>query len=197
MWLSVAWKVLFALLCGTALVMDLWNGAWVLNYYTVLSNLLCFAYFVFAIFRGTRPRTEGLVVFCIAVTGIIYATLLAPAHLAEGGFFAFENMVMHYVGPAMVVLDWLLFCPKGRLRWSDPLAWLLAPLGYFAYILVRSTFAGDIGTTGTAFPYDFIDPAVHGGWGPMLIEVLFLAVGMAVLGYVIYALDRFLLHIKK
>ncbi len=77
------------------------------------------------------------------------------------------------------------------------LAWLLAPLGYFAYILVRSTFAGDIGTTGTAFPYDFIDPAVHGGWGPMLIEVLFLAVGMAVLGYVIYALDRFLLHIKK
>lgn len=128
----------------------------------------------------------------IAVTGIVYAVLLAPADIAEGNFFTFKNLILHYIGPAMVVLDWLLFSPKGRFRLTDPLVWLLAPLGYFGYILVRSTFAGNIGNTGSRFPYDFIDPAVQGGLGGMVRSVLFIALGMAALGYIIYALDRML-----
>jgi hypothetical protein len=97
----------------------------------------------------------------------------------------------------MVVLDWLLFSPKGRFRPTDPLVWLLAPLGYFGYILVRSTFAGNIGTSESPFPYGFIDPAVQGGWGEMLRGVLFIALGMAALGYIIFALDRMKLRIKN
>ncbi len=89
----------------------------------------------------------------------------------------------------VLVLDWLLFSPKGTFRSSDPVLWLLAPLGYFGYILVRSTFAGNIGTTDSQFPYGFIDPAVQGGWGEMFWGVAFIAIGMAILGYAIYTVD--------
>ncbi len=85
---------------------------------------------------------------------------------------------------------WLIFCPKGRLRASDPLLWLFIPLGYFCYILVRSTFAGNIGPTTSPFPYPFIDPLARGGWGPMLGGVALIALGMAALGFLLLFIDR-------
>ncbi len=206
LWLSTAWKGIFALLCAVALVLDFGflrgRADWyILNYYTVLSNIACMVFFSIAHLRSEkalkagirdfswRPRLEGLFVFCISVTGIVYATMLAPADIAEGNFWNFKNLVLHYTGPAMVVLDWLLFSPKGSFRPSDPVKWLGVPLGYFGYILVRSTFAGPIGTSGSAFPYGFIDPAVKGGWGEMFWGVAQIALGMAALGYVIYTID--------
>ncbi len=206
LWISTSWKGIFALLCAAALVIDFgfFKGRadfYLLNYYTILSNIACLVFFSMshiagerALKAGTRdfawlPRAEGAFVFCIAVTGIIYAVMLAPADIASGNFLTFKNLVLHYVGPAMVLLDWLLFSPKGRFRAFDPLRWLLIPLGYFGYILLRSTFAGNIGGTGSRFPYGFIDPAVQGGWGKMFWGVAEIAVGMAALGYIIYLVD--------
>jgi hypothetical protein len=194
LWVSTVWKAVFAVLCAAALVVDFGFFAgradlYLLNYYTLLSNIACLVFFTLVIFIGPRPRVEGLFVFMIAVTGIIYAGMLAPEDLAEGKFWRFHNIVLHYSGPAMVVLDWLMFSPKGRFRPSDPLVWLLAPLGYFGYILIRSTFAGPIGGSGSRFPYGFIDPAVQGGWGEMMWGVAYIAIGMAALGYVIYIVD--------
>ena len=214
LWFSAAWKGIFAMLCVAALLLDFgfFKGRadwYVLNYYTVLSNIACAVFFALAHLRcetalrrgerdfAWRPRLEGALVFCIAVTGIVYATMLAPKEIAAGKFLTFENLVLHYVGPSMVVLDWLLFSPKGRFRPGDPLRWLLAPLGYFGYILVRSTFAGDIGTTGSRFPYDFIDPAVKGGWGEMLWGVAYIALAMAALGYIVYTVDWLLARPHK
>jgi hypothetical protein len=209
--LSIAWKGIFAALCLVALVLDFGfferRADWyILNYYTVLSNIACMVFLGMAHFHCERalkagvrefswkPRLEGVFVFAIAVTGVIYAVMLAPADIEEGNFFTFKNMVLHYIGPAMVVLDWLLFSPKGTFRLFDPMLWLLAPLGYFGYILVRSTFAGDIGTTESPVPYDFIDPAVQGSWSAMFTGVILIALGMLVLGYIIYAADRLLVR---
>lgn len=194
---STPYRSVYVAMCAAALVIDFGflrgqANMYALNYYTVLSNIACLVFFVAMLVRRDKSmaRGEGAIVFCIAVTGIIYATLLAPADIADGHFFSFKNMALHYVGPAMVILDWLLFSPKGRIRPTDPLLWLFIPLGYFAYILVRSCFAGNIGPTASRFPYPFIDPAVQGGWLPMLQGVALIAVGMAALGYLIYLVDR-------
>jgi hypothetical protein len=168
---------------------------YILNYYTLLSNIACLLFFAAGLKSGGfaeawHPRAEGAITFCIAVTGIVYAALLAPADIAEGSFWTFENLVVHYVGPAMVVVDWLMFSPRGRIRATDPLLWLAMPLAYFGYVLVRSTFAGPIGGSGSRFPYDFIDPAVQGGWDGVMVAVAGMMVGMTALGYIIYGVDR-------
>lgn len=193
---STLYRSIYVIMCFTALMLEfgfLSGHAYfsALNYYTVLSNIACLVFFIaLLVRRQPMPRTEGAIVFCIAITGIIYATMLAPAAIADGTFFSFKNIALHYAGPLMVILDWLIFVPKGRLRATDPLLWLFIPLGYFCYIIVRSTFAGNIGPTDSAFPYPFIDPAVRGGWWPMLGGVGFIALGMAALGYIIYLVDR-------
>lgn len=203
---STVYKGVYVLLCAAALIIDFgiphgrmhWH---ILNYYTVLSNIACLGFFALAFAacvkawgRGEKscsyaPRVEGAVVFCIAVTGFVYHFMLAPNDMAGVGFFSFKNMMLHYAGPAMVVLDWLLFSPKGRFCKWDPLRWLCIPLAYFVYILVRSTFAGGIGGSGSKFPYAFMDPVVQGGWDKMIWGILEIAVGMAALGYVIYIID--------
>ncbi len=191
---ATIYRMLFVVMCAVALVIEFGFlrgqfNLYTLNYYTILSNLACLVFFV-ASLRRDRPRAEGAIVYCIAITGIIYATLLAPGDLASGHFFTFKNMALHYVGPLMVVLDGVLFNPKGHIRATDPLLWLLMPLGYFGYILLRSTFAGNIGPTDSPFPYAFIDPAVQGGWGPMMQGVGWIAIGMLALGYLIWFIDR-------
>ena len=207
LWASATYKGVYAIMVVVALVLDFgfFRGEanfYILNYYTVLSNIACLVFFSIAHFQVEKtlkagvkefawcPRGEAAVVFCIAVTGIVYATMLAPIDIASGNFFTFKNLMLHYIGPVMVLADWLLFGPKGRLRATDPLLWLLVPLAYFGYIVVRSAFAGDIGDSGSRFPYGFIDPAVQGGWGGVMRMVALLTVGMAALGYVIYLIDR-------
>ncbi len=206
LWASAIYKCIYMVMCAAALIIEFGflrerADFYTLNYYTILSNIACLVFFISSLcvliktLKTGRdpvyyPRTEGAIVFCIAITGIIYATMLAPADMANGNFFSFRNMALHYVGPAMVVLDWLLFSPKGCIRSTDPLRWLFIPLSYFCYILVRSIFAGNIGPTDSRFPYPFIDPAVQGGWGAMLCGVALIAVGMAALGYLIFFIDR-------
>jgi hypothetical protein len=217
LYFSTAWRGIYVVLCSTALAMELGIGGsrmnwYVLNYYTVLSNIACVVFFTLAFAGGAgalaveagrakkfsfAPRFEAAILYCIALTGIIYAALLAPADAGSPRFFSFENMMLHFAGPAAVFVDWLLFAPKGRLRAKDPLRWLLIPLAYFIYILVRSTFAGDIGETGSRFPYGFLDPAVQGGWGRMFAGVGLIALGMATTGYLIWLLDLILGRVDK
>lgn len=211
---STLYKGVYIVLCAAALAIDFGIpqgrlNLSILNYYTTLSNIACLVFFTLAFAAGVRSlasqtrdgawctRTEGAIVFCIAVTGLIYGFMLAPQDFGKPDFFSFRNMMLHYAGPAMVLLDWLLFSPKGRFRALDPVRWLGIPLAYFGYILVRSTFAGNIGGTDSRFPYGFIDPAVQGGWDRMFWGVAEIAVGMAILGYLIYILDWLLSRRKS
>ncbi len=152
LWASTLWRGVYVILIAAALVADFGflegRADWhILNYYTLLSNIACLIFFglsfaagIGALRRGERdfvwrPRCEGAIVFCIAVTGIVYATMLAPADIAEGRFFTFENLMLHYTGPIMAVMDWLEMerrimrtcpnraweaCTAGRARRSAP-----------------------------------------------------------------------------
>ena len=79
-----------------------------------------------------------------------------------GDVYAVLNRLQHYAVPLMALVGWLLRCPKGRLRPSAPLTWLLMPLAYFLYILIRAPFAGNIAGTSSPYPYGFIDIQLHG-----------------------------------
>lgn len=206
----IAFKVIFVLICGYGLLLHMGPGKWSsFNYYTVLSNAVCFLYFsaslVYNIRRlragkgvlTLRPRWEASVVFCITITFLIYHFILRPASFVmnDAGFFTASNMIVHYIVPAMTLLDWLLFCPKGRLLRFDPLYWLLIPLFYFVFIIIRAPFAGNIAGTDSPYPYDFMDIQAH-GWGTVIGNIGWIALGMLVLAYVIYFIDLGLLRVS-
>jgi len=57
--------------------------------------------------------------------------------------------------PVLFVLWWLVAGADGTTRWRDISRWMVYPLAYLAYVLVRAPIAGEV-------PYPFLDVAKNG-----------------------------------
>lgn len=183
-------RLAFGVLTLTAIAVNLAHafdevpGFVVLNffsYFTNLSNILAACVLIVgAIARPASAGWEairGLATFAMAVTGIVYAVLLAGEPL--GVTDPWINTVIHKVMPVVMVLDWLLVPPRHRIERRTALLWLVYPLGYAAYTLVRGPMAGDF------YPYPFIDPTREGGYGHVALNCVVLALVMAALALLV------------
>ncbi|MER9434392.1 Pr6Pr family membrane protein [Mesorhizobium sp. M0618] len=103
-------------------------------------------------FAGARMRAG--VAASIALVFIIYATVLAQLWQPQG-LFLLCDVLLHYVTPVLFVLWWLISGADGRTRWSDISWWVIYPIAYLVYALVRAPFAGEV-------PYPFLDIAKNG-----------------------------------
>jgi hypothetical protein len=127
-----------------------------LSYFTIQSNILVA---VTAAGLAVRPVRRGRLfvvlrldaILGITVTGVVYATLLAPLHDPHG-LVAFTNAGLHYVAPIMTVLGWLVFGPRPRLGEDVLLLALIWPALYVGYTLIHGAASG-------WYPYPFIDVA--------------------------------------
>jgi hypothetical protein len=93
----------------------------------------------------------------------------------------------------MVFLDYLFFDEKGKYKPQDPFLWLIIPALYVVFALVRGFLGGEIGDTGSNFPYPFLDPTST-GMG-VYIYALYLGVmllAFLILGYIIFVIDKIL-----
>jgi hypothetical protein len=58
--------------------------------------------------------------------------------------------LLHYVTPALFLLDWLLFVPKGRVPWRTIFSALVFPLVYIGWTLLHGAQTG-------WYPYPFVN----------------------------------------
>ncbi|RUZ76959.1 hypothetical protein EN943_15465 [Mesorhizobium sp. M7A.F.Ca.US.006.01.1.1] len=100
------------------------------------------------------PRMRAGVAVSIALVFIVYATVLARLWQPQG-LFLLCDVLLHYVTPALFVLWWLISGADGRTRWSDMSWWVLYPIAYLVYALVRAPLTGEV-------PYPFLDVAKNG-----------------------------------
>jgi hypothetical protein len=214
----LVWRCMLLAAGGAGLYMNIYSrqGGFypaALIYYTILSNLACFFYFLTLTFftaarifrKGVRgeaawlPRLKGALTMCITVTLLVYHFLLAggappipPAVITERWA---ANFLLHYVTPTMVILDWALFSPKKTFRRLDPLLWLAIPLAYVCFALVRAEIGGLLAGGASRFPYFFLDIDAI-GWAGMLGYSAVITLGCVVLGYIYFFLDNYLLYKK-
>ena len=173
----------------------------VINYYTLLTNVMCAVYFFFAgihVIRGgdtLSPKLKGAVCMGITVTGLVYHFLLAGTFTMHGTL-AVSNVILHYIVPAMSVLDWLLFDKKGNYTATSPLIWLFLPDLYFVQVVVRVLLGFNAGGSGIRYPYPFIDAGVL-GWGQVMLNVVVLNLLFTALGYIYYFADRLMAKHNK
>lgn len=192
--------ILLCALSGVAIKMGLPQGRvglYQLRYFTTLSNLLAAGCALWALARGRQGymNVKGLALLCILVTAIVYHAVLAQTF---GGFSSFSlgwwgNQLVHTVVPALMILDYLLFDPKGKLSSRSPLIWMAAPCGYFAFTAAMAHVGVRFPNSSTAYPYPFLD-VLRLGWGPVMRNVLLLAAGFFLLGCALTALDRRLIQ---
>ena len=140
-------------------------------FYTNLSNLLVLVYelALAAVPEGAVRRLltgSGVALamtLCIYVTHLIYAFVLLPtAHRRDDeswlkGRFSFGNVCVHFITPGLTVLQWLLWQDKAGLTVGHAVWWLVLPLAYFAFAMLRAGTGKPIGRTGQLYPYPFLD----------------------------------------
>lgn len=143
-------------------------------YYTHLSNLLVLAYQLAlgiaghdpscGVFRWLSAQVTALsVTLCIYVTHLLYAFVLIPAAKRSGdadwlrGRYSFANLCVHYVTPGLTVLQWLLWQDKTGLTLRHAACWLVLPLAYFAFVMLRARTGQPIGFSQKLYPYPFLD----------------------------------------
>ncbi|MGN8346746.1 Pr6Pr family membrane protein [Pseudomonas sp. SMV71] len=187
----------FALLLQLYLIlMSRWQGEKSLlggldiffSYFTVLTNILVAVVLTYAATTGDsalrrfflRISTQGGVAAAIVLVGLAYNLLLRDVWDPQGLQWLADEL-LHDVMPIVFVVYWWFCVPKG-LRWSNVWPWLLYPLAYFIYALVRGYLVD-------SYPYPFID--VNGlGYSQVLVNALMVLVGFVVVSLVVIAVDR-------
>lgn len=171
-------------------------------FYTSQSNLLVVLY-EFSLFTAgvlgagavyralTHADVALSVAACIWVTHLIYHFVLRPHSHRIGSLFVDSvdkvgNVLVHYVTPLLTLLQWLLLADKSALGVRSALWWLILPLAYFVYAMLRARTGRPIGNTDLLYPYPFLD---YPSLGPkklcrnvVLLMACFFALGLLLVG---------------
>jgi hypothetical protein len=144
-----------------------------LSFFTIQSNILAVvALFLLVVVPRERrtPLFDGArtaAVLYMAITGVVFALLLAGLQEDLQTSASWVNFVVHKLMPVVLVADWLVDPPRHRLPGWTVLAWLTYPLAWFAYTLAR-------GAGVDWYPYPFVDVSEH-GYGGVLGSAVVLA----------------------
>lgn len=167
-------------------------------YYTNLSNALMCVYHVLLLIPGgfrdrlLRPGVRLAMTLCIFVTFLIYFCVLTRfgRHQRKAmealGTKVLSNTLVHYVTPLLTAAEWLLTADKTGLGLREALLWLLVPLAYLLFALLRSRTGVPLGKSGSLWPYPFLDleRLGPGKWlrNTALVVLVFLALGLGFVG---------------
>jgi hypothetical protein len=184
---------LIALVCWAGIALQFWASftfrhydllltLWTLaRFFTIIGNLaLAIAMTVVASGRRASPLVLGGLTLAILLVGIVYRTLLAGMHPLSG-LPLIANILLHDVSPIAMAAYWLLFVPRGRLRWSAPWWWTLFPASYLLYVLARGQLDG-------RYPYPFIDVA-RLGWMQVALNASGIAFAFVLAGFAMVWID--------
>lgn len=187
---------------GAQLVIHIQHNFSVLNFFSYFTNLSnIFASIVFIVgavylleHREPTPAEDiirGASVVAMAIVGIVFSALLQDTDL--GTLAPWVNVVVHYIMPIAVVVDWLYQSPKSRLSLKQLPYWLIYPLLYLVYTLIRGPIA-------KFYPYPFLnpnpDPVQHtaGSYGGVALYCIAIFVAFLVVGGILLWLGNTIKH---
>jgi len=161
------------------------------SFFTILTNLLVAAAMLAPVLAPSsrlgefldRPPVRTAIVGYIVIVGTVYWALLSGIDKATG-LHLYLEYVLHYIIPPLVVLDWLLFVPKGDLPWRLGIDSLAYPAVYLGWTLVHGYFA-------IWYPYPFID-VTKLGYPRMLLNSVGLVLAFLAIELLLVAIGRFL-----
>ncbi|KPX39717.1 Membrane protein [Pseudomonas syringae pv. helianthi] len=159
------------------------------SFFTVLTNTLVAVALSCVLTRrqsaGHRffrhPAVCSGIAVSIALVGIAYNLLLRHLWHPQGWQWVADEL-LHDVMPLAFMLYWWLYVPKGSLRLSHIALWMIYPLVYFGYILLRGNMIGD-------YMYPFIDVGTL-GFMKAFGNALGVLLGFVVIALLMVGIDR-------
>lgn len=175
----IPYKTFFALLGLSAVVTEIatlvergyFIPANFFSFFTIESNIFAAAVFLLSAFAiaggkqaGHITMLRGAATLYMVTTGVVFAVLLAGIEGVVLTAVPWDNIVLHYIMPIAVLADWIVDPPKKRIGFRRALLWMVFPLIYVAYSMLRGPLVG-------WYPYPFLDPATNGYGGVAVVSV--------------------------
>ncbi|MFJ3371277.1 Pr6Pr family membrane protein [Pseudomonas sp. NPDC086251] len=159
------------------------------SYFTVLSNTLVATVLTCELTSREsaarrwflQPWVSSGVAVSIAVVGLAYSVLLRHLWHPEGWQWLADEL-MHDVMPLLFLIYWWCCVPKGTLRLKHIALWVIYPVVYFAYSLLR-------GNVLATYPYPFIDVEKL-GYPQVFFNAAGLLAGFVVIALAVIGLDK-------
>ena len=159
------------------------------SFFTVLTNTLAVVVLSYALVQRDsaakrfflRPAISSGITVSILVVGLAYSLLLRHLWQPEG-FQLIADELLHDVMPVLFLIYWWRWVPKGSLRLKHIGAWMIYPLVYFAYALLRGDLLGQ-------YQYPFIDVATL-GYPQVFVNAGGILAGFVLIALAVVGLDK-------
>lgn len=155
------------------------------SYLTIWSNVLV-AWSTLTLALGADRDTRlwralrlNAVVICFG-GGIVHFFFLRPLLDLEGADLLADKL-LHVVVPLLAVVGWFVFGPRGRATAADLGPFLVLPVFWLGYTLVRGAIVD-------WYPYPFVDVAEH-GYGVVALNCVGVSALMLLLAWVAVRVD--------
>ncbi|MEU4655788.1 Pr6Pr family membrane protein [Streptomyces sp. NPDC023723] len=200
--LAATFRLLTALLAMTGVTIELSLAGPTtrpLSHFTVQTGILLAAVLTLSARRAwtaARPLPSALTGAALLYTvsaALVHHLLLtnqaSPFALPEPptGWHAAATHILHTALPLAAAADWLLLTVPGRLRLRQTAGWMLYPLAYLAFSLIRGELLLPHSTA--RYLYPFLDIDQHGYKG-VLGNALLLGLALYALAVLLVALDH-------
>ncbi|MFG2637523.1 Pr6Pr family membrane protein [Streptomyces sp. NPDC048362] len=204
--LTAAFRLLTAVAAAAGVALELLLGTpgRTLSYFGIQTNVLLAMVMFLSASRAWRARrplpsaVTGAVLLYAVISALVYHLLLAhttPPFSMSGATTLPERwhvawgalQLLHTVVPAAALLDWLVFTPRGHLHLRQAASWLLYPLAYLAFSLIRAACLPP--SDPARYLYPFLDVTAH-GYRHSLANALLLGLAMYALAVLLVALDH-------
>lgn len=127
------------------------------SFFTILTNLLVALYFTFKIFRSPGKKIAlfdkngalTAITTFILVVGLVYQFVLRQIWQPEGMQRVVDEL-LHSIIPFLVLVYWIAFSKKEKVSFRAVALWLLYPVGYLFFVLIRGSFSN-------FYPYPFLN----------------------------------------
>ncbi len=154
------------------------------SFFTVQTNLLvCVCFFVllfktpvswYRFFNNSSVLTA--IAVYITIVGLVYNIVLRSLYHPVGIEFYADNG-LHVAVPVLTLFYWALYLPDGKLKWKQAFPWLIFPLVYLLYTLLR-------GAAFNYYPYPFID-VINLGYAQALINAAFVTMAFLLVSFIL------------
>ncbi len=127
------------------------------SFFTILTNSIAAIYFTLRSYKSQndlsawagKPGTLTAIASYISIVGLVYQIILRPLW-SPAGLQKLVDELLHSVIPIMVIVYWYLYENKTQVMYNRVPAWLIYPLLYLIFILIRGSISG-------FYPYPFVD----------------------------------------
>ena len=118
-------------------------------FFTIISNIIAVLYFIGLLLPAQkklhqfvqRNETASAVSMYIIVVGFVYQIILKPLLLAPlQGWFMIADNILHALIPFLMLVYWILFLSSKKINVQTLLYFLIYPVVYLAYTLIRGSF---------------------------------------------------------